>query len=91
MTHHIIIWITCKQVSSRISSLSARKTEMLHVSQAMEGFVVSLLNIGKNIIPCACMFGFLHAYDMHMHRVDDLYLTISLGVEGSGFGELGVQ
>jgi hypothetical protein len=28
---------------------------------------------------------------MHDHFVDDLCLAISLGVEGGGFGELGVQ
>jgi hypothetical protein len=28
---------------------------------------------------------------MHDDLVDNLYLAISLGVEGSGFGELGVQ
>jgi hypothetical protein len=37
------------------------------------------------------MFGVVHAQDMHNHYVDDLYLAISLGVEGGGFGELGVQ
>jgi hypothetical protein len=28
---------------------------------------------------------------MHNHLVEDLGFTIRLGVEGSGFGELGVQ
>jgi hypothetical protein len=36
------------------------------------------------------MFGILHVQDMHNHPIDDLNLTIRLGVEGSGFGELGV-
>jgi hypothetical protein len=37
------------------------------------------------------MFGFVHEKDMHNHYVDDLCLAIILGVEGGGFGELGVQ
>jgi hypothetical protein len=37
------------------------------------------------------MFQFVHAQDMNDHSVDDLCLTISLGVEGGVFIELGVQ
>ena len=37
------------------------------------------------------MLGIVHAQDMHDHHVDDLGLAIRLGVEGHGFGELGVQ
>jgi hypothetical protein len=37
------------------------------------------------------MLGIVHVQDMHDHPVDDLGLAIRLGVEGSGFGELGVQ
>jgi hypothetical protein len=33
----------------------------------------------------------IHAQDVHNHLIDDLYLAISLRVEGSGFSELGVQ
>jgi hypothetical protein len=29
--------------------------------------------------------------DVHNHLIDNLYLAISLGLEGSGFSELGVQ
>jgi hypothetical protein len=36
------------------------------------------------------MLGIVYAYDMHSHLVEDLGFTIRLGVEGSGFGELGV-
>ena len=57
----------------------------------MKGFVVGVLNMGETLIPCAHMFGVVHAQDMHDHSVDDLCLAISLGVEGGGFGELGVQ
>jgi hypothetical protein len=37
------------------------------------------------------MLGVVHAQDMHDHPIDDLCLSINLGVEGSGFGELGVS
>jgi hypothetical protein len=50
-----------------------------------------MLNIGKTLIPCAGVLGIVHAQDMHDHPIDDLSLAICLGVEGSGFGELGVQ
>jgi hypothetical protein len=57
----------------------------------MYGFVVIVLNIGKTLIPCAWMLGIVHAENVHDHHVDDLSLAIRLGVEGRGFGELGVQ
>jgi hypothetical protein len=58
----------------------------------MKGYVVTVLNIGENLIPCAWMFGVVHVQDMHDHSVDELYMAISLGDVGcDGFGELGVQ
>jgi hypothetical protein len=57
----------------------------------MYGFVVTMLNIGNNLIPCAQMLGIVNAQNMHDHPVDDLSVAIYLGVEGHGFGELGVQ
>jgi hypothetical protein len=57
----------------------------------MYGSVVNVLNIGKTLIPCAHMLGIVHAQYLHDHPVDDLNATISLGVEGSGFGEIDVQ
>jgi hypothetical protein len=56
----------------------------------MEGFFVVVLNIGETLIPCVWVFGVVHAQDMNNNHVDDFYLAIILGVEGSGFGELGV-
>jgi hypothetical protein len=50
-----------------------------------------MLNIGKNLIPCARVLGIVHAQDMHDHSFDDLGLTIHLRGEGSGFDEIGVQ
>jgi hypothetical protein len=57
----------------------------------MYGSVVVLMNIGKDPIPGAQMIGIIHEYHMHDHPVDDLRLAIHLGVEGSGFDELGIQ
>jgi hypothetical protein len=48
-----------------------------------------MLNIGKTLILGAWMLGIVHVQDMCDHPVDDLGLAICLGVEGSGFGELG--
>jgi hypothetical protein len=61
------------------------------VSGAMESPVVSMLSIGKTLIPCTQMLRFIHAQDVHNHLIDDLCLAIDLRVEGSGFSELGVQ
>jgi len=60
-------------------------------SQAMESFVVFVLNIWETLIPSAWMRGVIHAQYMHNHPLDDLYLAIILGVEGSGFVDLSVQ
>ena len=57
----------------------------------MWGSVVDTLNIEKNIIPCIWVFRIVHVQDMHDHLVDDLSLAIHLGLESSGFGEIGVQ
>jgi hypothetical protein len=37
------------------------------------------------------MLRIVHAQDVHNHLIDDLCLAIGLGVESSGFCELGVQ
>ena len=57
----------------------------------MYGSVVAMMNIGKNLIPCVGVLAIVHAQDMHDHPIDDLSLAIHLGVEGSEFGDLGVQ
>ena len=61
------------------------------VGGAMENLVVAMLNIGKTLIPCMQMLRVVHVQDVHNHPIDDLCLTINLGVENSGFSELGVQ
>jgi hypothetical protein len=57
----------------------------------MQGSVVAMLEIGKNIIPCVRVLGIIHAHDMHNHSIYGLSLAICLGVEGHGFVEFGVQ
>jgi hypothetical protein len=37
------------------------------------------------------MIRILHAQDMHDHPIDDLDLDIHLGVEGHGFGDIGIH
>jgi hypothetical protein len=65
--------------------------EGLATTQAMEIYVVVVLNIGENLIPCAWIIGVVHVQYMHDHPIDDLCLANNLGVEGSRFGDLGVQ
>jgi hypothetical protein len=50
-----------------------------------------MLNIGKTLIPCERVLGIIHAQDMHDHLIYDFGFAICLGVEGCGFGEIGVQ
>jgi hypothetical protein len=57
----------------------------------MQGSVAAMMDIGKNLIPCAWVFLIVHVQDMYDHPIDDLSLAIYLGVVGSGFGELGIQ
>jgi hypothetical protein len=57
----------------------------------MQGLVIAMLNIGKNLIPCARVLGIIHVQDMHDHLIYDLSLAICFGVEGHGFGDLSVQ
>ena len=58
---------------------------------AMESPVVTMLNIGENLIPCTQMLRVVHVQDVHHHLIYDLSLVIGLEVESSGFSELGVQ
>lgn len=60
-------------------------------SQGMESFVIAMLDIGEAFIPCVFMLRVLHEKDLHDHPIDDLCLTISLGVEGHGISEIGIQ
>ena len=57
----------------------------------MEIPIVAILNITKTLIPCTWMLRVVHAQDVHNHPIDDLCLAIGLGVESSGFSDLGVQ
>jgi hypothetical protein len=57
----------------------------------MKGSVVAMLDIEKTLIPCARVILIIHVKDMHNNSIYNLGLAIFLGVEGHGFGELGVQ
>jgi hypothetical protein len=57
----------------------------------MQGLVVAMLDIGKTLLPCVRVLEIINVQDMHDHSIYDLNLAICLGVEGHGFGELGVQ
>jgi hypothetical protein len=57
----------------------------------MQGSVVAMLDIGKPLILCARVLLIIHLKDMNNHSIYNLGLAICLGVEGHGFGELGVQ
>jgi hypothetical protein len=61
------------------------------VGGAMESPVVTVLNIGETLVPCMWMLRVVHVQDVHNHLIDDLCLVVCLGVESSGFCELGVQ
>jgi hypothetical protein len=57
----------------------------------MERPIVTFLNIGKTLVSCMWILRIVHAQDVHNHLIDNLCLAISLGVESSGFCDLGVQ
>jgi hypothetical protein len=57
----------------------------------MEIPIVTVLDIWKTLVPCMWMLRIVHAQDVYNHLIDNLYLSISLEVERSGFCELGVQ
>jgi hypothetical protein len=61
------------------------------VGGATKSPIVTVLNIGETLIPCTQMLRVVHAQDVHNHLIDDLCLVVYLGVERSGFSELGVQ
>jgi hypothetical protein len=57
----------------------------------MDSPVVTMLDIWETLVPCTWMLRIVCAQDVHNHPIDDLCLAIGLGVESSGFCELGVQ
>jgi hypothetical protein len=65
--------------------------EMGYVQWNMESPVVTLLDIWETLVPCMGMLIIVHVQDVHNHLIEDLRLAIGLGVERSGFCELGVQ
>ena len=57
----------------------------------MEKYIINVLHIWKTLVPGLRMLGVAHVEYVHYHPVDDIYLAINLGMEGSRLGELGVQ
>jgi hypothetical protein len=57
----------------------------------MESPIVTVLDIRETLVPCTWMLRIVHVQDVHNHPIDYLCLAIGLGVESSGFCELGVQ
>jgi hypothetical protein len=57
----------------------------------MESPVVTMLDIWETLVPCTRILRIVHAQDVHNHLIDYLGLAINLGVERSGFCDLGVQ
>lgn len=60
-------------------------------SWAMESSIIVVLNIMESVITCACMLGVIHSQNVQDQHVDDVYLTIIVGVECNWFGDLGVK
>jgi hypothetical protein len=58
---------------------------------AMKSPVVTMLSIRETLIQCTWILRFIHVHDVHNHAIGDLCLVLCLGVESSGFSELGVQ
>jgi hypothetical protein len=56
----------------------------------MESPVVTVLDVWETLVPCTWILRIIHVQDVHNHTIDELYLAIGLGVESSGFCELGV-
>jgi len=47
-------------------------------NRVVEGSVIAMLNMWKEIIPCTWMLGIVHEWNMKNHHVDHLYLSIYL-------------
>jgi hypothetical protein len=75
--------------SQGLESRTHLKWDMVHGT--MENPVVVVLDLWKTLVPCMGMIRIVHAQDVHNHLIDDLGLAIGLGVESSGFCELGVH
>jgi hypothetical protein len=60
--------------------------KMIEANRYVEGSIVDILNIRKDLIPCAGIFGIVHTWDMENHPIHYLCFFISLWVEGTLFG-----
>jgi hypothetical protein len=99
-------FVDCRMIRGRVCLCSGKRKCNINGSQGlesqthlkwamvggtMESPVVTVLDIWETLIPCTWMLRIVHVQDVHNHLIDDLCLAISLGVESSGFCELGVQ
>ena len=50
-----------------------------------------MLDIGDALIPCSWMILFLHVHNVYDHHVENLCLSIGLGMESCGLGDFGIQ
>jgi hypothetical protein len=57
----------------------------------MESPIVTVLDIRETLVPCTWMIRIVHMQDVHNHSIDEIFLSISLGVKSNGFCELSVQ
>jgi hypothetical protein len=99
-------FFNCKLIRGRVFLCSGKRKCNINGSQGlesqihlkwamasgtMESRVVTMLDIWETLVPCTWMLRIVHSQDAHNHPIDDLCLAIGLGVERSGFCELGVQ
>ena len=55
-------------------------------NRSMKGFVLVMLNIRKDLIASAWMFGVVHSQDMQNHPIYYVFLDIGFRVEVNKFG-----
>ena len=61
---------------------------MVMDKKTIKGLVVTMLNIRKDLIPCAWMFVDVHSQDIQNHPTRYLYFSIDLEVNDSQIGLL---
>ena len=45
----------------------------------MDNYIVVMMEIGEDFIPCAWMLRVVHVQEVYDHPIDKIYLAISLG------------
>jgi hypothetical protein len=49
----------------------------------MKSYIVVVINIRSNFIPCMYLLGVVRYENMYSHPTNYLYLSISMGIEGN--------